>query len=161
MLYIFNCRYSGVVYYQPVLPVHSLSSVIKWKVKLSSVNVAIEWKRKDEIGELVNEYNKMVGKAGCPVPGCIGKSEREGAWREMARQVALKIKIRLHRMKLSLPLPKKPSGIIPDNVRTHCQRCTNIGRSNFHLSQIAVSSASLPTLVIRYNETFVAWSYTN
>ena len=46
---------------------------------------------KDEIGELVNEYNKMVKKLDVSAE-MLAKSEREGAWREMARQVAHEIK---------------------------------------------------------------------
>jgi nitrogen fixation/metabolism regulation signal transduction histidine kinase len=48
-------------------------------------------KGKDEIGVLVDEYNKMVKKLEQSV-NALAKSEREGAWREMARQVAHEIK---------------------------------------------------------------------
>jgi len=60
-------------------------------VNLGQLNEEIEWSRNDEIGELVKEYNKMVNKLG-ESAAILAKSEREGAWREMARQVAHEIK---------------------------------------------------------------------
>ena len=70
-------------------------------VNLGQMNEAIIWNRRDEIGELVIEYNKMVSKLDNSA-AALAKSEREGAWREMARQVAHEIKNPLTPMKLSL-----------------------------------------------------------
>jgi HAMP domain-containing protein len=53
------------------------------EVNLGQMNEEIVWKRNDEIGELVKEYNKMVNKLGESAEA-LAKSEREGAWREMA-----------------------------------------------------------------------------
>ena len=55
------------------------------EVNLGQMNEQITWNRNDEIGELVLEYNKMVDKLGESAMA-LAKSEREGAWREMARQ---------------------------------------------------------------------------
>ena len=71
------------------------------QINLETTNEEIVWKRKDEIGDLVNEYNKMVKKLD-ESAGKLAKSEREGAWREMARQVAHEIKNPLTPMKLNL-----------------------------------------------------------
>jgi two-component system nitrogen regulation sensor histidine kinase NtrY len=71
------------------------------EVNLGKHNEAIEWKRNDEIGDLVKEYNKMVAKLDESAV-ILAKSERETAWREMARQVAHEIKNPLTPMKLSL-----------------------------------------------------------
>lgn len=71
------------------------------EVNLEKTNEEIIWTRKDEIGELVNEYNKMVKKLDVSAQ-LLAKSEREGAWREMARQVAHEIKNPLTPMKLNL-----------------------------------------------------------
>ncbi|MDE3213318.1 MAG: GHKL domain-containing protein [Bacteroidota bacterium] len=70
-------------------------------INLEKTNEEILWTRKDEIGALVNEYNKMVKKLGVSAQ-LLAKSEREGAWREMARQVAHEIKNPLTPMKLNL-----------------------------------------------------------
>jgi len=76
------------------------------KINLGSRNEAIEWKRNDELGELVNEYNKMVSKLE-ESANVLARTEREGAWREMARQVAHEIKNPLTPMKLSLQYLQK------------------------------------------------------
>jgi signal transduction histidine kinase len=71
------------------------------EIKLGRMNEEIEWKSNDEIGMLVDEYNKMVIQLGKSAEA-LAKSEREGAWREMARQVAHEIKNPLTPMKLSI-----------------------------------------------------------
>lgn len=71
------------------------------EVNLGKANEEIQWNTNDEIGALVNEYNKMVRKLEESAQA-LAKSEREGAWREMARQVAHEIKNPLTPMKLSI-----------------------------------------------------------
>jgi two-component system nitrogen regulation sensor histidine kinase NtrY len=64
-------------------------------------NERIEWPYEDEIGMLVKEYNKMVKKVE-ENAAILAQSERESAWREMARQVAHEIKNPLTPMKLNI-----------------------------------------------------------
>lgn len=71
------------------------------EVELGKNNQHIIWKNKDEIGELVDEYNRMIEVLD-ESAGLLAKSEREGAWREMAKQVAHEIKNPLTPMKLSI-----------------------------------------------------------
>ena len=71
------------------------------QTKLGSRNEYIEWKRNDEIGQLVAEYNRMVDQL-TESADLMAKSERELAWREMAKQVAHEIKNPLTPMKLSV-----------------------------------------------------------
>jgi len=71
------------------------------QINLQTGNEEIVWNRKDEIGDLVNEYNKMVRQLEVSAQK-LARSEREGAWREMARQVAHEIKNPLTPMKLNL-----------------------------------------------------------
>lgn len=71
------------------------------ELSLGKINEEIEWNRNDEIGMLVTEYNKMVKKLENSALA-LARSEREGAWREMARQVAHEIKNPLTPMKLSI-----------------------------------------------------------
>ncbi|MFM7838700.1 MAG: hypothetical protein ACKO6K_03970, partial [Chitinophagaceae bacterium] len=56
-------------------------------INLGRMNQEISWDRQDEIGQLVREYNKMVTKLD-ESAAALAKSERESAWRQMARQVA-------------------------------------------------------------------------
>lgn len=71
------------------------------KIKLGKTNEPIEWKENDEIGNLVSEYNRMIAELSKSAD-LLAKSERESAWREMAKQVAHEIKNPLTPMKLSV-----------------------------------------------------------
>ena len=71
------------------------------KINLEKRNEFIVWNRKDELGDLVAEYNKMISKLDESAVA-LAKTEREGAWREMARQVAHEIKNPLTPMKLAM-----------------------------------------------------------
>ena len=71
------------------------------KIKLGKTNEPIEWKENDEIGSLVSEYNRMIQELSKSAD-LLAKSERESAWREMAKQVAHEIKNPLTPMKLSV-----------------------------------------------------------
>jgi two-component system nitrogen regulation sensor histidine kinase NtrY len=71
------------------------------KVKLGKANELIEWKQQDEIGSLISEYNRMIEELTRSAE-LLAKSERESAWREMAKQVAHEIKNPLTPMKLSI-----------------------------------------------------------
>jgi len=64
-------------------------------------NEPLEWDSEDEIGKLVSEYNAMIVKLEESAEK-LRQSEREGAWREMAKQVAHEIKNPLTPMKLSI-----------------------------------------------------------
>jgi signal transduction histidine kinase len=71
------------------------------EVRLLGQNEKIVWNRNDEIGKLVNEYNRMIDELARSAE-LLARSERESAWREMARQVAHEIKNPLTPMKLSV-----------------------------------------------------------
>lgn len=107
------------------------------EVNLGKMNEPIEWKRKDEIGQLVAEYNKMVSKLDASA-AALAKSERESAWREMARQVAHEIKNPLTPMKLSLQYLQKA---IDENSPAAKTLSTTVAKTLVeqidHLSQIA------------------------
>ncbi|MFA8451273.1 MAG: ATP-binding protein [Bacteroidales bacterium] len=75
-------------------------------ISLNHKNEKIEWKQEDEIGSLVKEYNRMIDELSMSAEK-LARSERESAWREMARQVAHEIKNPLTPMKLSVQYLKK------------------------------------------------------
>ena len=64
-------------------------------------NKPLEWKSNDEIGLMVSEYNKMVENLEQSKIE-LARSQKESAWREIARQVAHEIKNPLTPMKLTL-----------------------------------------------------------
>lgn len=68
-------------------------------VELGKHNEPIEWKADDEIGVLVNRYNVMLTQLEQSADK-LAQTERESAWREMAKQVAHEIKNPLTPMKL-------------------------------------------------------------
>jgi nitrogen fixation/metabolism regulation signal transduction histidine kinase len=76
------------------------------RLKLGKTAEKIEWKRQDEIGSLIAEYNRMVDELALSAE-LLAKSERESAWREMAKQIAHEIKNPLTPMKLSVQYLQK------------------------------------------------------
>jgi two-component system nitrogen regulation sensor histidine kinase NtrY len=71
------------------------------KISFNKKNEPIQWQTNDEIGALVAEYNQMLLKLEDSA-NLLARSERESAWREMAKQVAHEIKNPLTPMKLNL-----------------------------------------------------------
>jgi signal transduction histidine kinase len=71
------------------------------RITLGKQNEKISWNSNDEIGRLVGEYNDMLVKLE-ESANLLARSERESAWREMAKQVAHEIKNPLTPMKLNL-----------------------------------------------------------
>lgn len=68
---------------------------------LGASNEPIDYASKDEIGAIVKAYNQMVDKLGDSEKK-LSQTQRELAWRQMARQVAHEIKNPLTPMKLSI-----------------------------------------------------------
>src|SRR5690606_19158249 len=69
-------------------------------LELGKTNKPIQYTGQDEIGDLVQEYNKKVSELEDAVSQ-LARTERESAWRDMAKQVAHEIKNPLTQMKLS------------------------------------------------------------
>ncbi len=70
-------------------------------VDISSHNEPIKYTSTDELGQLVKEYNRMVIELADSAEK-LARSQRESAWREMAKQIAHEIKNPLTPMKLSI-----------------------------------------------------------
>ena len=71
------------------------------RVALGGTNKPIRYRGKDEVGQLVEVYNRKVEELRDSAEK-LARSEREMAWREMAQQVAHEIKNPLTPMKLSI-----------------------------------------------------------
>ncbi len=76
------------------------------ETKIGRKNEPILWKRNDEIGNLIKEYNLMIAALEDSTQK-LARSERETAWREMAKQVAHEIKNPLTPLKLGVQLLDK------------------------------------------------------
>ncbi len=94
------------------------------KVSLSEKNEKIEYKRIDEIGELVAVYNRMVDELANSAEK-LAQSEREIAWREMAKQIAHEIKNPLTPMKLHIQYLQRAWKDNVDNFDEYLDRVTN------------------------------------
>ncbi len=70
-------------------------------IKLGTQNEPVDYAGNDEIGGLVAEYNRAIGELARSADR-LARSERESAWREMAKQIAHEINNPLTPMKLSI-----------------------------------------------------------
>jgi nitrogen fixation/metabolism regulation signal transduction histidine kinase len=124
------------------------------QVNLGQTNEEIVWKRNDEIGDLVREYNKMVNKLEVSAEA-LARSEREGAWREMARQVAHEIKNPLTPMKLSIQFLQKSIDNNSENVKELTGRVAKtLVEQIDHLSKIAFDFSQFANIGNTNIETF-------
>ena len=123
-------------------------------IRLGRTNEEIIWNRDDEIGELVKQYNIMVQQLEQSA-AALAKSEREGAWREMARQVAHEIKNPLTPMKLSIQYLQKAINNNQDNVKVLTSSVANtLVEQIDHLSKIAADFARFANIGNRHVELF-------
>lgn len=103
-------------------PLEMLQSKFR-KLKLGEEYEVIDYTRNDEIGRLVDDYNRMVGELEKSV-GLLAKSERESAWREMAKQVAHEIKNPLTPMRLSVQQLQRAWNDRKENFEKYLLRVT-------------------------------------
>jgi signal transduction histidine kinase len=75
-------------------------------IALGKQNARIEYQGEDEIGRLVEAYNKKVAEL-AESASLLARSERETAWKEMARQIAHEINNPLTPMKLNIQYLQK------------------------------------------------------
>ncbi|MEP7279658.1 MAG: HAMP domain-containing sensor histidine kinase [Bacteroidota bacterium] len=123
-------------------------------INLGKTNEEIPWHRNDEIGGLVTEYNKMLNKLEASAAQ-LAKSEREGAWREMARQVAHEIKNPLTPMKLSIQYLQKAIDNNSPNIK---EMTSGVARTLIeqidHLSKIAADFSQFANIGNPKSEVF-------
>jgi len=105
VLFLLTALLSMLISSQITKPLTLLQSSLK-TVQIGKKHKEIAYNRKDEIGALVKEYNLMVSKLEESARK-LAESERESAWREMAKQIAHEIKNPLTPMKLSIQLLQK------------------------------------------------------
>lgn len=92
--------FSGVLAEQITKPLQMVNDKLKL-MRVGGRNERITYNHTDEVGALVLEYNNMVDKLDESITQ-LARSERENAWREMARQIAHEIKNPLTPMKLNV-----------------------------------------------------------
>jgi two-component system nitrogen regulation sensor histidine kinase NtrY len=109
-------------------------------------NEPLQWPYKDEIGMLVSEYNAMIQK----VEGMatrLAHSEREAAWREIAKQIAHEIKNPLTPMKLQIQYLQQSIKNGRSDITPLAQRVAQVLLEQIeHLSIIASEFSSFAKL---------------
>lgn len=124
------------------------------KTTLSEYNEPLEWKSDDEIGLLVGEYNRMLLNLEASKEA-LSKSEKESAWREMAKQVAHEIKNPLTPMKLILQhLKRIMNNGKPENEAQIEKQIDTLLHQVDNLNDIATSFSSFAQMPIPKNEQF-------
>ena len=120
--------------------------------KLGKRNEKINWNNHDEIGRLVEEYNRLIDELAFSADQ-LAKSERESAWREMARQVAHEIKNPLTPMKLSVQHLSKVWNDNADDFSIRLQRFTKIMTEQIDsLSAIATEFSDFAKMPLPFTE---------
>jgi signal transduction histidine kinase len=106
---------------------------------LDKPNEPIDYESNDEIGNLIKDYNRMVEEL-AKSASLLAKSERETAWREMAKQIAHEIKNPLTPMKLNVQfLQKAWIDKVPNFDERLNKICNTIIEQIENLSSIATS----------------------
>ena len=89
-------------------PLDKLADMMR-HFSINKRNNYLEYNNEDEIGELVARYNQMARKMEVAADR-LARSEREGAWRTMARQIAHEINNPLTPMKLTIQQMQRTRG---------------------------------------------------
>lgn len=105
LLFVLSALFSIWLANRITLPLKILQQKFS-SMQLGKSPDTIPYKSEDEIGSLISEYNRMVLALNDSVNE-LTKAEREGAWREMAKQVAHEIKNPLTPMKLNVQYLQK------------------------------------------------------
>jgi len=121
-------------------------------VNISKRNELINWPSNDEVGALVKEFNKIILKLEDSAQ-MLAKSEREIAWREMAKQVAHEIKNTLTPMKLSIQFLQRSLMDNSPDIKEQTKRLTaTLVEQVENLSQIATEFSSFAKMPQPENE---------
>lgn len=95
------------------------------ETKLTGENPYLEWESDDEIGDLVSNYNRMLDELQVSADR-LAKSERESAWKEMAKQVAHEIKNPLTPMRLNIQHLQRSIMDRPDEIQERLNNFTKV-----------------------------------
>ena len=109
------------------------------ELSIGKTNEQIDYESDDEIGSLIKEFNRMVAEMEKSAE-ILARSERESAWREMAKQIAHEIKNPLTPMKLSIQHLQRAWDDKADNWEEVLKKTSrNLIEQIDHLSSIATA----------------------
>lgn len=156
-IYVFFFILAGILAYlisqRITLPLILIQSRLA-ATRLGNRNERLEWRQQDEIGQLVRQYNSMVDKLEASAL-LLAKSEREDAWKEMAKQIAHEIKNPLTPMKLSVQHLQRAWANKNDNLDETFKRVTTVLIEQIDsLSLLATEFSSFAKMPIARAEEF-------
>jgi len=123
-------------------------------IQLGKKNEQINYQAEDEIGALIREYNHKVDELAESVE-MLAKSERESAWREMAKQIAHEIKNPLTPMKLNIQYLQRAKEEGKEHYDDFFERVTkNLIEQIDTLSGIATEFSNFAQIPKAKNEVF-------
>ncbi len=135
-------------------PLSILTDKLK-KFKLGKTNEPLEWKSNDEIGTLIHDYNNLTHELERSA-GLLAKTERDLAWREMAKQVAHEIKNPLTPMKLSIQYLERTAKDYPDKATELIPRISSTLIEQIdNLTQIANEFSNFASMPQASNEKII------
>ena len=123
-------------------------------IQLGKKNEQINYQAEDEIGALVKEYNHKVNEL-VESAELLARSERESAWREMAKQIAHEIKNPLTPMKLNIQYLQRAKEENKEQYNDFFDRVTkNLIEQIDTLSGIATEFSNFAQIPKAKNEVF-------
>lgn len=123
-------------------------------IQLGKKNEQINYQAEDEIGALIREYNHKVDELAESVE-MLAKTERESAWREMAKQIAHEIKNPLTPMKLNIQYLQRAKEEGKEHYDDFFERVTkNLIEQIDTLSGIATEFSNFAQIPKAKNEVF-------
>ncbi len=125
------------------------------QIRLNRENKKLDWPINDEIGQLIKSYNLMLAKLHESVE-VLAKTERDNAWREMAKQVAHEIKTPLTPMKLSIQYLKLNAESNPENLKDMIDRVAGTLIEQIdNLSNIATEFSNFAKMPLAKNQKII------
>lgn len=131
-------------------PLSDLGEKLK-SIKLGRRNEPLQWKSNDEIGALIQDYNNLIVDLERSA-NIIAMTERDTAWREMAKQVAHEIKNPLTPMKLSIQYLQRAGSATGDNKALIDRVSNTLIEQIDNLTQIANEFSNFASMPMASNE---------
>ena len=100
ILFIVSGFFAYFLLNQITSPLRSISAHLS-SAKIDNIATPLKWPVNDEIGHLINDYNELMKELDLRTQQLI-QSEKEGAWKKMAKQIAHEIKNPLTPMRLNV-----------------------------------------------------------
>ncbi len=131
-------------------PLADLGTRLK-SIKLGRTNESLEWNSNDEIGALIQDYNNLIVDLERSAD-IIAMTERDTAWREMAKQVAHEIKNPLTPMKLSIQYLQRAGQSVGENAELIDRVSKTLIEQIDNLTQIANEFSNFAAMPMASNE---------